>query len=107
MPMPAPIARALAFAALADPRDRPRRRVCCCGWTTIALVGLVLTPGFLSSVFVGNLVALVYRIVAIVDAYRVTEFLNAHDAGGDGRLGPGAPRPQPAVDRRPPRGRSW
>src|SRR6478609_10434436 len=55
----------------------------------IALVGLVLTPGVLSSVFIGNLVALVYRIVAAVDAYRVTEFLNAHDAGGDGRLGPG------------------
>ena len=55
----------------------------------IALLGLVLNPFILSSVFVVNLIALVYRIVAVVDAYRVTEFLNAHDAGGDGRLGPG------------------
>ncbi len=55
----------------------------------IALLGLVLNPFILSSVFVVNLIALVYRIIAVVDAYRVTEFLNAHDAGGDGRLGPG------------------
>jgi polyisoprenyl-teichoic acid--peptidoglycan teichoic acid transferase len=55
----------------------------------IALLGLVLNPFVLSSVFVVNLIVLLYRIVAIVDAYRVTEFLNAHDAGGDGRLGPG------------------
>ena len=55
----------------------------------IALLGLVLNPFILSSVFVVNLIALVYRVIAVVDAYRVTEFLNAHDAGGDGRLGPG------------------
>ena len=37
----------------------------------IALLGLVLDPFVLSSVFVVNLIALVYRLVAIVDAYRV------------------------------------
>ena len=30
---------------------------------------------------------LVYRLVAIIDAYRVAEFLNAADASGDGRAG--------------------
>ena len=54
-----------------------------------SLIGLVFDPFFLQSVFVVNLIVLIYRIVAIVDAYRVAEFLNAHDAGGTGRLGPG------------------
>jgi LCP family protein required for cell wall assembly len=53
------------------------------------MMGLVFNIFFLQSVFVVNLIVLVYRIVAIVDAYRVAEFLNAHDAGGSGRLGPG------------------
>ena len=53
-----------------------------------ALIGLVLNPFFLQSVFVVNLLLLAYRVVAIVDAYRVAEFLNRHDASGDGRLGP-------------------
>jgi polyisoprenyl-teichoic acid--peptidoglycan teichoic acid transferase len=39
------------------------------------------------AIFVFNLLALGYRLVAIVDAYRVTEYLNAHAASGDGRLG--------------------
>jgi len=52
------------------------------------LLGLVLNPALLTSIFVLNLVALVYRLVAIVDAYRVTTYLNAYAAGGDGRLGP-------------------
>ncbi len=52
------------------------------------LIGVVLNPLVLQSVFVVNLVVLIYRIVAIVDAYRVADFLNAHDAGGTGRLGP-------------------
>jgi LCP family protein required for cell wall assembly len=50
-------------------------------------IGLLLTPWFLPSFFVFNLVALIYRIVAIVDAYRVTVYLNAVDASGGGRLG--------------------
>ena len=40
------------------------------------------------AIFVFNLLALVYRLVAIIDAYRVTEYLNAYAASGDGRLGP-------------------
>jgi LCP family protein required for cell wall assembly len=52
------------------------------------LVGLVLNPLLLSSVFAFNVVALLYRLVSIVDAYRVAEYLNAFSAAGDGRLGP-------------------
>lgn len=51
------------------------------------LLGLVLTPWVLTSVFVVNLVALVYRFVAIVDAWRVTTYLNAFAASGGGRAG--------------------
>jgi LCP family protein required for cell wall assembly len=54
----------------------------------IELVGLVFNPFLLSSVFVLNVVALLYRLVAIVDAYRVAEYLNSFSAAGDGRLGP-------------------
>ncbi len=52
------------------------------------LIGLIFNPFFLQSVFVINLLLLVYRVVAIVDAYRVVEFLNRYQTGGDGRLGP-------------------
>jgi LCP family protein required for cell wall assembly len=51
------------------------------------LIGLVLTPWVLPSVFVGNILALLYRVVATIDAYRVTVFLNAVSASGGGRLG--------------------
>ena len=54
----------------------------------VELLGLVLDPGFLTALFVGNLLALLYRIIAVIDAYRVAEYLNARSAGGDGRLGP-------------------
>jgi LCP family protein required for cell wall assembly len=53
----------------------------------IALLGVVLNPFLLSSIFVVNLIALLYRLIAIIDAYRVAQFINAH-AAGDGRLGP-------------------
>jgi LCP family protein required for cell wall assembly len=53
----------------------------------IELIGLVLNPFLLSSVFAANLIALLYRLVAIIDAYRVAEFMNAVQASGDGRLG--------------------
>ena len=53
----------------------------------IELVSLLFNPFVLSSVFVLNLIALVYRLIAIVDAYRVAEYLNVHAAAGDGRLG--------------------
>ncbi len=52
------------------------------------LIGIGFNTLFLQSVFIVNLLALVYRVVAIVDAYRVAEFLNRHEASGDGRLGP-------------------
>jgi LCP family protein required for cell wall assembly len=52
------------------------------------LVGLALQSWFLTSVFVLNLLLLGYRLVAIVDAWRVTSFLNAWAASGGGRLGP-------------------
>jgi len=52
------------------------------------LVTLVVNPTVLTSVFVLNIIALLYRLVAIVDAYRVATYINAHAASGDGRLGP-------------------
>jgi LCP family protein required for cell wall assembly len=51
------------------------------------LISFVLTPWVIPGVFVLNLLVLVYRLVAIVDAYRVTAFLNALAASGGGRLG--------------------
>ena len=53
----------------------------------IDLIGLVLNPFVLSSVFVVNLIVLVYRLVAIIDAYRVAEYMDAYAASGDGRAG--------------------
>jgi LCP family protein required for cell wall assembly len=52
---------------------------------TFELIGAVLP--LIGAIFVFNLVALVYRLVAIVDAYRVAEYLNSYAASGDGRLG--------------------
>ncbi len=53
----------------------------------LEIVALVVNPAMLTSVFILNLVALLYRVVAVIDAYRVAQFLNAHSAGGP-RLGP-------------------
>ena len=53
----------------------------------IELIGLAFNQFALTSVFVLNLVILAYRLVAIVDAYRVAEYLNAYAASGDGRAG--------------------
>jgi LCP family protein required for cell wall assembly len=58
------------------------------------LLGLVFTPWVLPGVFLLNLVALAYRLVAIVDAFRVTAYLNAFAVGGRGRLG----RPRVALN---------
>ena len=52
---------------------------------TFELIGAVVP--LIGAIFVFNLVALAYRLVAIVDAYRVAEFLNSYAASGDGRLG--------------------
>ncbi len=51
------------------------------------MIGVALTPGVLPGIFLLNLIALGYRLVAIVDAYRVTAYLNAFAVGGRGRLG--------------------
>jgi LCP family protein required for cell wall assembly len=51
------------------------------------LIGLVLTPWVLPGMFILNIAALLYRLVAIVDAYRVTVYLNAVNASSGGRLG--------------------
>jgi LCP family protein required for cell wall assembly len=53
----------------------------------IALLGFFIDPGVLDAVFVVNLAVLVYRLVAIIDAYRVADYLNASGASGDGRAG--------------------
>ena len=63
------------------------------------LIAFLLTPWVLPGVFVLNLLLLVYRLVAIVDAYRVTAYLNALGASGGGRPGPAAARVQPALAR--------
>ncbi len=60
------------------------------GGVILRLDRIELLGAFVSmvgAIFVFNIVALVYRLVAIIDAYRVAEFLNAHAASGDGRLG--------------------
>jgi LCP family protein required for cell wall assembly len=51
------------------------------------LIGLVFTPWVLPGVFVLNIVGLVYRLIAIIDAYRVTAYLNAFSTSGRGRVG--------------------
>ncbi len=80
--------RVAAWAALADEINQPTY---VCGEVEAAgvgdrivlrldrieLVGLVFKPFVLSSVFAFNVVALLYRLVAIIDAYRVAEYLNA------------------------------
>lgn len=58
------------------------------------LLALILQPWLLTSIFVLNLLALAYRIVAVVDAYRVAGFVNAWTASG-GRVG------RPRVPRQP------
>jgi LCP family protein required for cell wall assembly len=79
--------RALGFAAL------PILLIALVGGVALRLdqrelFSLILDPTVLSSVFWLNIVALLYRLVAIIDAYRVTAFLNTYAAAGDGRLGP-------------------
>ena len=45
----------------------------------VELIGMVLNPLVLNSVFVINLIVLAYRLVAIIDAYRVAEYMNARE----------------------------
>jgi LCP family protein required for cell wall assembly len=55
--------------------------------TAFDIAGFLALPPVLPGIFVLNLIALAYRAVAIIDAWRVTHFLNAWMASGDGRLG--------------------
>ncbi|HEY7589609.1 MAG TPA: LCP family protein [Candidatus Limnocylindrales bacterium] len=57
----------------------------------------LLLPGVLQGVFVANLIALVYRLVAIIDAWRVTAYLNAWYATG-GRFDDRRGRPRLAFN---------
>jgi LCP family protein required for cell wall assembly len=61
----------------------------------LQLAGLAVQAWFLTAVFVGNLIFLVYRLIAIVDAWRVAQLLNAWDAGSGGFRRPSTPRPGP------------
>ena len=51
------------------------------------LLAFVVQPEVLTAIFILNIVALLYRMVAAVDAWQVARFLNATDASGGGRLG--------------------
>src|SRR4029077_13789512 len=61
----------------------------------IQLLGAALDPAVISGVFVVNILILIYRLIAIVDAYRVAQYMNTQTASGDGHLGsvrlPGSP----------------
>ena len=51
------------------------------------LVGMIADTNVLTAIFIANIIALVYRVIAAVDAWQVARFLNAADASGSGRLG--------------------
>ncbi len=53
----------------------------------VEILAFVIQQPVLIGLLVLNLIALVYRIVAAVDAWQVARFLNAVDASGGGRLG--------------------
>ena len=78
--------RALAFAAL------PFLLIALAGGIFIRvdrldLVGFVVQPQVLAGIFVVNILILIYRIVAAVDAWNVARYLNEVDASGGGHLG--------------------
>ena len=70
----------------ADPRRGARRRIVLRA-NPSELIAFALTSWVLPGVFVLNLALLIYRLVAIIDAYRVTVWLNALAANRGGRLG--------------------
>ena len=78
--------RALAFAAL------PFLLIALAGGIflrvdRLELVGFVVQPQVLAGIFVVNILILIYRIVAAVDAWNVARYLNEVDASGGGHLG--------------------
>lgn len=80
------IGRALAFAAL------PVLSIALLAGIVLRadsaeLFGFAIQQPVLVAVFIINIVVLVYRIIAAVDAWQVSRFLNAVDASAGGRLG--------------------
>ncbi|HET7727677.1 MAG TPA: LCP family protein [Candidatus Limnocylindrales bacterium] len=53
----------------------------------LELLGFVIQPWVLLVIFLFNVIAAAYRVVAVVDAWRVARFLNEVDVSGGGRLG--------------------
>jgi len=53
----------------------------------LTLLGLLVQPSVLTAIFVANIVFLVYRAVAVIDAWRVTAFLNAVSLAADRPVG--------------------
>ena len=54
----------------------------------LELLGFVIQPSVLISIFVFNVVALGYRLLATIDAWRLATYANAWATSGGGRLGP-------------------
>jgi len=53
----------------------------------IELLGFVVRSQVLIALLAVNVIALLYRVIAVIDAWQVARFLNAVDASGGGRLG--------------------
>lgn len=53
----------------------------------IELLGFAIQQPVLIAIFAVNVIALVYRLVAVVDAWQVARYLNAVDASAGGRAG--------------------
>ena len=53
----------------------------------LELLGFLIQPDVLTGILAVNIVVLLYRIVAAIDAWRVARYLNAVDAGIDPRVG--------------------
>jgi len=51
------------------------------------LLGMLIQPDVLWAIFAVNIGFAIYRIVAVIDAWRVAHYLNEVDASGSGRLG--------------------
>lgn len=61
----------------------------------LEILGFVIQPTILVVLLVLSVVALAYRAVAIVDAYRVADYMNGWRESGQGRLGPPRRRTDP------------
>jgi len=68
----------LAFALLGGVAFRTDR---------MELLGFLIQPETLWAIFVVNIGFAIYRIAAVIDAWRVAHYLNEVDASGSGRLG--------------------